>query len=97
MPVKYYYVGKPRLYEKLKQVAYQPEIRRNLTGEIQAVLPYCEKSLWGLFEQLQAHWGSDKKMVKAKTFYTEYEAKIIPTWTIYKLRREWLRKLKGYK
>jgi len=63
------------MYDPLKQMAYQPEIRRNSAGKIAPVLPYAETSLWGLFSQLQAFWGSDQKMVGANTFYhAEFEA-----------------------
>lgn len=63
------------MYDPLKQMAYQPDIRRNKDGKIAPVLPYSQTSLWGLFSQLQAKWGSDKKMVKASTFYhAEFEA-----------------------
>jgi hypothetical protein len=63
------------MYDPLKQIAYQPAIRRNAAGMVASVLPYAETSLWGLFSQLQAHWGSDKKMVRARRFYhAEYES-----------------------
>ena len=61
-------------YDPLKQVAYQPEIRRGADGKIAAVLPYWDSGLWGLFSQLQAMLGSDKKMVKARKFWwAEYD------------------------
>lgn len=63
------------MYDSLKQIAYQPTIRRNAAGDVAAVLPYAQTSLWGLFSQLQAHLGSDKKTVKSRRyFYAEYEA-----------------------
>ena len=63
------------MYDPLKQMAYQPDIRRNKDGKIAAVLPYSQTSIWGLFSQLQAYWGSDKKTVHATQFYhAEYEA-----------------------
>ena len=63
------------MYDPLKQMVYQPDIRRNKDGKVAPVLPYSQTSLWGLASQLQAKWGSDKKMVKASTFYhAEFEA-----------------------
>lgn len=63
------------MYDPLKQIAYQPSIRRNGAGDVSAVLPYSQTSLWGLMSQLQAHWGSNKKTVKSRRFYhAEYEA-----------------------
>lgn len=62
------------LYDPLKQVAYQPELRKGANGKIAAVLPYQDAGIEGLFSQLQAHLGSDKKMVKArKFFWAEYD------------------------
>lgn len=61
-------------YDPLKQIAYQPEIRRGSDGMISAVLPYAESGFWGLFSQLQAMLGSDKKTVKARNFWwAEYD------------------------
>lgn len=61
-------------YDPLKQIAYQPAIRRNRDGKIGAVLPYWDSGLWGLFSQLSAVLGSDKKMVKARNFWwAEYD------------------------
>lgn len=61
-------------YDPLKQVAYQPSIRRNRDGKIGAVLPYADSGLWGLFSQLQSVLGSDKKTVKARKFWwAEYD------------------------
>ena len=61
-------------YDPLKQIAYQPEIRRGGDGKISAVLPYAKTSLWGLFSQLMAKFGGDKKMVKARKFWwAEYD------------------------
>lgn len=61
-------------YDPLKQIAYQPEIRKGMDGKIASVLPYWDSGLWGLFSQLSAHLGSDKKMVKAsKFFWAEYD------------------------
>lgn len=61
-------------YDPLKQVAYQPELRRGANGKIASVLPYMDSGLEGLFAQLQAKLGSDKKMVKARKFYwAEYD------------------------
>lgn len=61
-------------YDPLKQVAYQPELRRGANGKIASVLPYQDAGLEGLFAQLQARLGSDKKMVKARKFYwAEYD------------------------
>lgn len=61
-------------YDPLKQVAYQPELRRGSNGKIASVLPYMDSGLEGLFAQLQAKLGSDKKMVKARKFYwAEYD------------------------
>lgn len=63
------------MYDPLKQIAYQPGIRRNGAGDVVSVLPYSQTSVWGLFSQLQAHWGSDKKTVRSRRFfYSEYEA-----------------------
>lgn len=63
------------MYDPLKQIAYQPFIRRNQQGNIAAVLPYAQSGIWGLFSQLQAHLGSDKKVVNSRRyFYAEYEA-----------------------
>ena len=56
-------------YDPLKQIAYQPDIRRGADGKIAAVLPYADSGLWGLFSQLQSVLGSDKKMVKARKFW----------------------------
>lgn len=62
------------LYDPLKQVAFQPELRRGGNGKIASVLPYADAGLEGLFAQLQAKLGSDKKMVKARKFYwAEYD------------------------
>lgn len=61
-------------YDPLKQIAYQPEVRRNRDGKIGAILPYWDSGLWGLFSQLQALLGSDKKTVKARKFWwAEYD------------------------
>jgi hypothetical protein len=61
-------------YDPLKQVAYQPEVRRGADGKIAAVLPYWDSGLWGLFSQLQSVLGSDKKMVKARKYWwAEYD------------------------
>lgn len=61
-------------YDPLKQIAYQPEIRRGADGKIAAVLPYAKTSLWGLSSQLMAKFGGDKKMVKARKFWwAEYD------------------------
>jgi len=61
-------------YDPLKQVAYQPELRRGANGKIASVLPYMDAGLEGLFAQLQAKLGSDKKTVKARKFYwAEYD------------------------
>lgn len=61
-------------YDPLKQVAYQPEVRRGSNGNIASVLPYMDSGLEGLFAQLQAKLGSDKKTVKArKFFWAEYD------------------------
>jgi hypothetical protein len=61
-------------YDPLKQVAYQPELRRGANGKIASVLPYADAGLEGLFAQLQSKFGSDKKMVKARKFYwAEYD------------------------
>jgi len=61
-------------YDPLKQVAYQPGIRRGANGKIAAVLPYQDSGLWGLFSQLQSMLGSDKKMVKSRKFWwAEYD------------------------
>jgi hypothetical protein len=63
------------MYDPLKQMAYQPDIRRNKDGKIAAVLPYSETSIWGLFSQLQSYWGSGNKTVNARSFYhAEYES-----------------------
>lgn len=63
------------MYDPLKQIAYQPSIRRDAAGNVAAVLPYSQTSLWGLMSQLQAHWGSNKKTVRSRRFYhAEYEA-----------------------
>ncbi len=61
-------------YDPLKQIAYQPEIRKSANGKISAVLPYPKTSLWGLMSQLQAKFGSEKKTVKARKFWwAEYD------------------------
>lgn len=61
-------------YDPLKQIAYQPEVRRGVDGKIASVLPYWDSGLWGLFSQLQSVLGSDKKMVKARKFWwAEYD------------------------
>lgn len=61
-------------YDPLKQMAYQPAVRRGTDGKIVAVLPYADSGFWGLFSQLQAVLGSDNKMVKAsKFFWAEYD------------------------
>lgn len=61
-------------YDPLKQMAYQPEVRKGSNGDIVAVLPYQDSGFWGLWSQIQAMLGADKKMVKANTFYwAEYD------------------------
>ena len=63
------------MYDSLKQIAFQPTIRRNAAGDVAAVLPYAQTSIWGLMSQLQAHLGSDRKTVKSRRyFYAEFEA-----------------------
>lgn len=62
------------LYDPLKQVAYQPELRRGANGKIAAVLPYAKSGIEGLFSQLSSKFGSESKMVKARKFYwAEYD------------------------
>lgn len=56
-------------YDPLKQIAYQPSIRRNANGKIAAVLPFPDSGIWGMFSQLQQMMGSDKKTVKARKFW----------------------------
>lgn len=56
-------------YDPLKQVAYQPSLRRGADGKIASVLPYMDSGLWGLFSQIMEMLGGDKKMVKARKFY----------------------------
>lgn len=56
-------------YDPLKQVAYQPSIRRNANGKIGAILPYADSGLEGMISQLQATLGSDSKTVAARKFY----------------------------
>jgi len=61
-------------YDPLKQIAYQPAVRRGASGDIVSVLPYKDAGFWGLWSQLSAALGSDKKMVKASTFWwAEYD------------------------
>lgn len=61
-------------YDPLKQVAYLPEIRRGNDGKIVSVLPYQDSGFWGLWSQLQAMLGADKRMVKARKFWwAEYD------------------------
>jgi len=61
-------------YDPLKQVAYQPSIRRGANGNIAPVLPYPKTSIWGLLSQLQSKLGSDTKMVKSRKFWwAEYD------------------------
>jgi hypothetical protein len=61
-------------YDPLKQIAYQPSVRRGNNGDIVSVLPYKDSGFWGLWSQLAAALGSDKKMVKASTFWwAEYD------------------------
>ncbi len=61
-------------YDPLKQIAYQPEVRRGADNNIVSVLPYKDSGFWGLWSQLAAALGSDKKMVKASTFWwAEYD------------------------
>lgn len=61
-------------YDPLKQIAYQPNIRRGGDGNISAILPYADSGFWGLWSQLQAVLGSDKKMVKSRNFWwAEYD------------------------
>ena len=61
-------------YDPLKQIAYQPEIRKGADGKIAAVLPYWDSGLWGLFSQIQSMLGSDKKTVRARNFWwAEYD------------------------
>lgn len=61
-------------YDPLKQIAYQPEVRRGAGGKISAVLPHYDTGFWGLFSQLQAVLGSEKKTVRARKFWwAEYD------------------------
>lgn len=61
-------------YDPLKQVAYQPELRRGANGKIASVLPYMDAGIEGLFAQLQSKLGSGGKTVKARKFYwAEYD------------------------
>src|ERR1700761_88163 len=56
-------------YDPLKQIAYQPSIRRNANGKIAAILPFPDSGIWGMFSQLQQMMGSDKKTVKSRKFW----------------------------
>lgn len=56
-------------YDPLKQIAYQPSIRRGADGKPAAILPYADTGLWGLLSQLQATLGSEKKMVRSRKFW----------------------------
>lgn len=61
-------------YDPLKQIAYQPEIRKNGEGMISAVLPYADSGFWGFWSQVMSMLGGDKKMVKARKFWwAEYD------------------------
>jgi|SRR5882762_201772 len=63
-----------QMYDPLAQMVFNPEIRGNISGEASIVLPYQDSGLWGLWSQIQALLGTDKKMVKANTFYwAEYD------------------------
>lgn len=61
-------------YDPLKQIAYQPSIRRGADGKIAAVLPYADSGFWGYWSQVMNMLGGDKKTVKARKFWwAEYD------------------------
>lgn len=63
-----------QMYDPLAQMVYKPEIRGNIGGEAAIILPYQDSGLWGLWSQIQALYGTEKKMVKANVFYwAEYD------------------------
>lgn len=61
-------------YDPLAQIVYRPEIRGNISGKASVILPYQDSGFWGLWSQIQALLGADKKTVKAREFYwAEYD------------------------
>ena len=63
-----------QMYDPLSQMVFRPEIRGTISGEAAIVLPYQDSGLWGLWSQIQALFGTEKKMVKASEFYwAEYD------------------------
>lgn len=69
-PIIYFNSGKGMLYEKLKQKAFQPIVRRNNNGKIKDVLPYYNESLLNLFEALKNKYP-DIKRIDSSTDYSE--------------------------
>ncbi len=64
------------MYDSLKQAALLPAIREAKSGGgAMVIMPYDEKTPEALFSQMQAAWGSENRMVKAREFYwLEYDA-----------------------
>src|ERR1700733_7997600 len=63
-----------QMYDPLQQMVYNPEIRGNINGEAAIILPYEKTGFWGMWSEIQALFGADKKMVKANKFYwAEYD------------------------
>ena len=52
-----------QMYDPLSQMVFRPEIRGTISGEAAIVLPYQDSGLWGLWSQIQALFGTEKKMV----------------------------------
>lgn len=63
------------MYDALKQAALLPAIRANSDGMASIIMPYAEKTPEALFSQMQAAWGADNRVAKAREFYwLEYDA-----------------------
>lgn len=62
-------------YDPLKQVAYQPAVRKGAGGDIVSILPYKDGGFSALFSQLKAMLSIEEtKMVKARKFWwAEYD------------------------
>lgn len=63
-----------QMYDPLAQMVYKPDIRGNISGEAAIVLPYADSGFWGLWSQIQALLGLERRVQKANTFYwAEYD------------------------
>lgn len=63
------------MYDSLKQAALLPELRQQRSGgNALVIMPYDERTPEALFSQMEAAWGSERRTVKSKEFYTlEYD------------------------